>query len=96
MTLDVNLKLARVLGIDARNCTGFDLRVRVDEFPTVVVHRRFVDNGSLSSKSALFELSQVEERFDLVRACDLAMHRVRIQIEASASRALAALKWRRE
>lgn len=91
---ELNLSLARVLGIDVKHCTGFDVRVRVNEAPLVTVHKTMVDGTVFARSAKRFELvaCDPEPMFDLDRECEAAMRRVQAGIEASARRAHAALR----
>lgn len=93
---DINLEIADALGIDTHRVVGFELRCWAGELPTVRITRHIIDEGDVDETVGAFELVPLSECFDIDRACDQAMKRLRRAIDRSASRAMRELRssWR--
>lgn len=92
MSVEINLKLARILGVDTDRCSGFDLRVRAAETPSVTVYRHVADPDEAVKRFSLVDdiepdvhdayihmlgrLMEPREPFDLDKLCAEAMARV--------------------
>jgi hypothetical protein len=92
--LEVHRALADALGIDyrGRRVTGFDVRCRHDELPTVTVHELVSPRaGTICSSEHRLQLVKA---FDLDRMCADAMQRVQTFIDERAAACLLQLKAR--
>jgi hypothetical protein len=92
MSQAINRKLCEALGIDVKHCTGFDLRVRVGELPSLTVHRLLISSDDIEAGTDIFDLTIRPRPFDLDRACQEALKRLARYVDQSAARARADLR----
>lgn len=57
--MDTNSRLARYFGIESKNVTGFDIKVRAGDYPQVTVYKFVPDTCETETKH--YKLTPVDE-----------------------------------
>lgn len=89
MSVELNMQLARILGVDTKNVTAFTLSVEAGRLPELVVTSHFLDGARLAEHEQAFELCAIRpaEASNLDAQCEAAMRRVNQGINATAAHA---------
>jgi hypothetical protein len=90
---EVNRRIVRMLGLEPRKLTSLDLSLRHDEPPRLTTTELLIDGSQVSHEEHVFEVVLRDEPpFELNRACEAALARIRAGVEASYQRAKAHLR----